>query len=205
MLTKRARPCASLAREHLGELKGVHAGSADVERLAGAHDVVQRAQRLFDRRVVIEAVDLIEVDVIGAEAAQAGVDGVVDVFAREAALVGVVAHRVEDLGGDDDAVARGEVLQRAAGDLFADAVGVHVGGVEEVDAGFQRAADEGPAFLFLQHPVAPLLRAVCHATETEAGDLKAGRAKPNVVHTSWIPRPGRKNGLVENRKTGERQ
>ena len=134
--------------EHLGELPGEHAGGADVERLARAHDVVQRAQRLFDRRVVIEAVDLVEIDVIGAEPAQAVVDGVQDVLARQAALVRVVAHRVEDLGGDDDAVARGEVLQRAPSDFFAHADGVHVGGVEEVDAGFQRAAEEGPALLF---------------------------------------------------------
>ena len=70
----------------------------------------------------IEAVDLVEVHVVGPEAAQAVVDGVEDVLAREAALVGVVAHRVEDLGGDDDLVApRAEFLERAAEDLLADA------------------------------------------------------------------------------------
>src|SRR6185295_4492967 len=77
------------------------------------------------------------------------------------------------------------------GDFFAHAIGVHVGGVEEVDAGFQRAAEEGTAFVLFQHPVAPFPGAVGHAAETEAGDLEAGRAKPNVVHPSWIPRESR--------------
>ena len=37
-------------------------------------DVVQRLHRLLDRRAVVPAVDLVEVDVVGAEAAQAVVD-----------------------------------------------------------------------------------------------------------------------------------
>ena len=41
--------------------------AADVADLAGAHQVVERAQRLLDRRQGVEAVQLKEVDVIGAE------------------------------------------------------------------------------------------------------------------------------------------
>jgi hypothetical protein len=84
--------------EHPGELPGVHRRCADVERLAGLDDVAERLQRLLDRRRRVEAVDLVEVDVVGAQSAQAVVDGMQDVLARQAALVGVVAHRVEDLG-----------------------------------------------------------------------------------------------------------
>ncbi len=96
---------------------------------------MQRFQRLFNRRVVIEAMDLIEVDVIRAQPAQAVVDGVHDVFAREALLIRIVAHGVEDFGGDHHTVPRwAKFLKTAAQDLFTHAQRIHVGRVEEVDA-----------------------------------------------------------------------
>ncbi len=58
----------------LGELVGEHRAGADVERLAGLHDVVQRLDGLLDRRLIVEAVDLVEVDVVEAQPGQAGVD-----------------------------------------------------------------------------------------------------------------------------------
>ena len=54
-------------------------------------------------------------------------------------VVGVVAHLAVNLGGDDDLVAAGEIAQRTAGDLLADAQRVDVGGVEEVDAQVKRS------------------------------------------------------------------
>jgi len=88
--------------------------------------------------------DLVEVDVIHAEPLQRGVDRLHDVLAREAARVSARAHRVEDLGGDDDLVALGEFLQGAAEDLLARADRIHVGRVEEIDAAFERLANERP-------------------------------------------------------------
>jgi hypothetical protein len=81
---------------------------------------VQRRHGLLDRRARIEAVDLVEVDVIDAEPRQAGIDGGEDALARQparvralgrlgagriAALEGKVDRKVE-LGGDDDLIAR---------------------------------------------------------------------------------------------------
>jgi hypothetical protein len=67
-----------------------------------------------------------------------------DVLAREAAIVGRVRHGIENFGGDDDVLARaGELLQRAAGDLFAGSKRVHVGSIEEVDACLDGAPYEG--------------------------------------------------------------
>jgi len=60
--------------EGAGELPGVHGGGADIAGLTHLHDVVQRFQRLFDRGVIVPAMNLVEVDVIGAEALEAGVD-----------------------------------------------------------------------------------------------------------------------------------
>ena len=64
-----------------------------MERLAGLDHVGQRLQRLLDRRRRVEAVDLVEVDIVHAEPAERIVDRVHDVLARQAALVGVLAHR----------------------------------------------------------------------------------------------------------------
>ena len=137
--------------------------------------------------VVVEAVDLVEVDVVHAEPPQRVVDGVHDVLARQAALVGVVAHRVVDLGGDDHLVARGaEILQRPAGDLLAGAARVHVGGVEEVDPGLERRARRRAALLVLvEHPVAPLAGAVGHHAEAEPRHLEAGGAEIDVFHRGF--------------------
>src|SRR5215217_277095 len=44
--------------------------AADVANLAASYEIVQSAQRLFDRRQSVEAVHLINVDVIGLEASQ---------------------------------------------------------------------------------------------------------------------------------------
>ncbi len=93
--------------------------------------------------------DLVEIDVVGLEAAEAILDRMVEVLATEALVVGVVAHRVEEFGGDDDFVAGdAEGLDGATEDFFADAEGVHVGGVEEVDAQFPGLGNEGEAFGF---------------------------------------------------------
>ena len=55
----------------LGELPGPHRRRPDVARLAGLDDVVQRLHGLLDRDVRVAAVDLVQVDVVHAEPAQA--------------------------------------------------------------------------------------------------------------------------------------
>jgi hypothetical protein len=89
----------------LADLLGPPLRDPDVERLAGADDVGERLHRLLERRLVVVAVGLVEVDVVQAEAPQRGVDALPDVLAREADLVGTVAHRPVDLGEDLQPVA----------------------------------------------------------------------------------------------------
>ncbi len=86
----------------------------------------------------VVAVDLVEVDVVGLEAAQAGFDGVHDVAAGCADIVASGAGAAVDLGGDDDVFAGdAEVLERLADADLGLALGVDVGGVDEVDAGVE--------------------------------------------------------------------
>ncbi len=51
--------------DHLRELVGRHGRAADVPHLARAHDLVERVHRLFHRRMGVEAMNLIDVDVVG--------------------------------------------------------------------------------------------------------------------------------------------
>jgi hypothetical protein len=48
---------------------------------------------------------------------------------------------VADLGTDDHIVTVGVILERPSENLLAGAQGIHVGGVEEVDAGLQRVLE----------------------------------------------------------------
>ncbi len=170
-------------REHLAELPGIHGRCADIESFALADDLIERFESFFDGGFVIEAVDLIEIDVIGTEALQAVIDGVMDVLAGEAAGVGIVTHGVEDFGGDDDLIARrAELAQGAAGDLFTGAEGIHIGSVEEVDAGFDGAAEEGQGIGFFEDPFAPGFDAIGHGAQAELRNFETGGTQPLILH-----------------------
>ena len=135
--------------DRLGELPGMHRGGADIAGLAGLHHVMQRLQRFLDRRRVVEAVDLVEIDIIGAEPAQAVVDLVEDRLARQAGAVRAGAHAVEHLGGEHDVLAPGEILDGAADDLLRGAVRIDIGGIEEIDPELERLADQRAARLLV--------------------------------------------------------
>ena len=85
--------------------------------------------------------NLIKVHIVGAEPAKAVVNRVMDVLARQTPLVWVVAHGAEHLRRDDNFIApRGKLLDGPTRDLFADAQGIDIGCVEEVDAHFDTRA-----------------------------------------------------------------
>ena len=170
--------------EGFGELPGEHGGGADVAGFSCFDNVVERFEGFFDGGLVVPAVDLIEVDVVGAEAAEGVVDFGEDGFAREAGAVGVRAHAAVDFGGEDDLVAGGEVFEGAAGDFFAGAVGVDVGGVEEIDAGVDGGFEEGAGLVFGQAPGmnAAARDAIAHAAEADLGDFEAGVSESCVFH-----------------------
>ena len=117
------------------------------------------------------------------EPAQAVFERAAQVIARRAAIVRALARGEIRLGGDEHAVAL--VPERLAQDLFRAPVGVDVGRVEEVDAGFEADVDEPRGFGDVR--LAPRLEELVRAAErgrakTERRNLEAGASKQSVFH-----------------------
>ncbi len=137
-------------------------------------------KRLLDRRDGIEAVDLIEIDVVELQPLQAAGDLIHDMAARQADGVRAGAGAAAHFGGDDHVLARDlEIAQRLAEQHLGLALGIDVGGVDEIDAGFQRAGDErGRALLFDRADVAP-----------ETGAAVKVIVPRQISETNWPVRP----------------
>src|SRR5205823_1997853 len=116
--------------EGASELPSVHRRGADVARFAGLDDIMQRFERLLDRRVMVETVDLVKVDIVHAEPTQAVVDLGEDRLTRQSGAIGAGTHPAIDLGGNDDLVAAREILDRAAEDFLAAAERIEAGAAE---------------------------------------------------------------------------
>jgi len=79
---------------------------------------------------------------------------------------------------------RRAIARSAAGDFFADAERVHVRGVEEIDAGVDRAFEERLRGGFVEYPWPPARIAVTHAPERKPRNRQSTRAEPDVFHTA---------------------
>ena len=82
----------------------------------------------------------------------------------------------------DQALAAVELAQEGAGEPLARTAGIHVGGIEKVDARLDRTLHQRPARLGVEHPGTPLGTAVGHHAEADARDLDAGGAEIDVLH-----------------------
>jgi len=167
--------------ERLHQLPGGHGARADVADLPLLDEVVERRERLPDRRVLVPAVDLVEVDVVGVQSVEARARLVEDVLAGEPLSVRPVVHSAVHLRRD------GEFLAVALGDglpenLLALAVRVDVRRVEEGDPEVERPVDHFERLLVIvEHP--GLLAPEVHTAETETRDLQAGLSESRVFHT----------------------
>ena len=128
--------------------------------------------------------DLIQIDVVSPQATQARIDLEHDLLARESASIGMPTHRAVHLGGEHDLLAPCKIGERATDDLFARAIGIDVGRIEEIDALLDRLLDERPARLFVEGPrmSTAICNAVTHASEADLRDIDTGRSKFHVAH-----------------------
>jgi hypothetical protein len=93
---------------------------------------------------------------------------------RELPNLDVVAHPAVELGGQDDVVAAAR--ERLAEDRLGLPLGVDVGGVDEVDARVEGAADDPDAVGVVGVAVA----ADHHRAQRQRADLQAGAAQGAV-------------------------
>ena len=181
---------AVLARhvQRLGKLPRRHAAGAQIAHLAGAHQRVQRIERFFERGGRVPAVNLVQVDVVHVEPPQRIFARLDDVLAAQAAAVGSRPHGAVHLGGDHDVVALRHLPQPVAGNGLAQPHRVHVGGVEEGDAGLQRRGEVLACFLLAQgpvpgpRPVGLLAAAVTHASKADSRHRHAGAPELRILH-----------------------
>ena len=97
-------PAVGADARGLVDLLGREVAAADLEHLARAHQLVERAERLLERRRRVGKVQLVQVDAVGAEAAQAVFDRARDVRRARTALA-LLVDRTAELRRDDRLVA----------------------------------------------------------------------------------------------------
>ena len=88
MLMNSVQPCMRAVYSAFENCQAYMLDAPIYRGLAGLDHVVQGLQRFFERCGRVPAMDLVQVDVIGAEAAQAVIDLGHDVLARQARTVG---------------------------------------------------------------------------------------------------------------------
>ena len=174
--------------ERVDELPGGHVARADVVDRPCAHEVVERAERLVERRVRVGLVREEQVEMARAEALQAPLDLALQVPAREAVVVRAVADGVERLARQQHLVAHRRALagQPAADRRLAAPTAVGVCRVEDVDAEVERGVHD-PRRLVVVLALAEERGRRSDASEVataedDARDLDAGRAERDVVH-----------------------
>jgi hypothetical protein len=118
--------------------------------------VIEGGHHFFHRRVRIEAVDLIEVDRVDAQAAEAVLTRLLDVLPRKPAHVGALAHREEHLRPDDELVEIPILAKPPPSDLLAHPKRIHIGSVEEVDTRLDGPFEKRRRCIGIMNPRPPL-------------------------------------------------
>src|SRR5579862_3433456 len=114
------------------------------------------------------------------QAPKALVDGLQNGFLRQTDIIGAVAHFAADFAGQDYLIA--PPFERFADDGFRQAAVVHIGGVDEVDAGFQGAVDHADGGGFVG------LRAERHSAETGARNVQVSVMQGAAFHSASLPK-----------------
>src|SRR6185436_5026161 len=112
---------------------------AEISHLAGLHELRHRADGVFDRRLRIHAMLVVEIDGLHAETLQRRVAGAPDVLwpPVDTEELAVLRSDVPELRRKHDLAA--SIADRTADQPFVGVRTVNVSGIEEVDAEVERA------------------------------------------------------------------
>jgi hypothetical protein len=144
---------------------------------------------LVERDPVVHAVQLVQVDAVGAQPVQRRVDAGPDVLGRPVAGHGAVAHHEADLGREEGLVA--PTLERPADELLVGEGSVDVGGVDQRDTQIEGPPDHphGLVVVALGGAVGP---GHAHAAQADRADFGAVQAQstggePLFTHAIHLP------------------
>ena len=89
------------------------------------------------------------------------------------------------LGGDDNLVPPGKILDGASQNFLASAEAVDIGRIKEIDAQIQRSLDDGFAVFFVPRPFvySAFGIAKAHAAEAQRRDIQIGIAEFHIIHS----------------------
>ena len=173
---------------HRGDPPAWEVAASHVENFALLDQHVHRLPDLFEGRLAVEVVHLIEVDVIRLESPKARLAGFTDVIGRKAPAVGTVHHRLIELRREDDFVSFSALLEPVAHDFLGNAVAernvgalrtaVDVRRVDELDAQIVGAVHDLEARgLVGEVPEV-------HGSQAQAAHDQAGSAQMPILHKS---------------------
>ena len=162
-----------------------HVGQAVIADLAGTHEVAKRLDDLLDGGHAVPDVHPVQVDVVGAQPLERGIERAVDVLGASPACVRVATadlgrrqrarRAVEgELGGKDDLIARAAVGDEPADQRLALAAGIDVGGVDEIAAGITIGIEDRPRCRLVR---APFAMTEGHRPQGERTDDETGAAE----------------------------
>src|ERR1700732_1562724 len=176
--------------EGFGDLPCLPVGAADVAHLSLLHQGVESAKRLLDRGHGIVAMDLVQVDMVGLQTAEARLHTVHNVAARSPDVIPPRTDAAIDLRCDHNILPRDvKVFQRLPENLFALTLRVIVRRIKEVDAAVNRRLDQfiGPGLAngadCLEDPSAV---PECHGSEAEFRNQETCIAERRVFHGVFL-------------------
>ena len=166
---------------------GRRLGEAQVADLPLRDELRHRADRLLDRDGLVDAVLVIEIDVVDVQPTERRLDGRAHVFRASVDAAGsVLPDEVRELRGEDHFVAA--VGDRPADELLvlAEPRSVHVGGIEEGDAEVERAVNRRDRLVLVCLAV-PGRHS--HTAEALRRDLERLSERP-FLHALTVPADG---------------
>src|SRR6266849_4866408 len=159
-------------------------GETEITDLARFHELSHRADGIFDRRIGIDAMLIVKIDSVGAEALQTGFASGADVFGTPGyfapgRIIGI-SHDSE-LGRDCYFVA--PAANRFADQFLVAMRSVSVGGIPEGDAELERALQRVHRLRIVAGPVK--IRHA-HASESERRYGKAASSEVSYFHRRFL-------------------
>src|SRR6266576_3750779 len=157
--------------------------AGNVTHLSTFNQVVESAQDFIGWSESVESVEMVDVNVVGTQAAQAGFAGLQQVMPRGSQIVGPFAHPEGGLGGNQYILTA--PLNGLAQNLLGQSFRVNVGGVKKIDAGLQADGDEAASLGYVGcSPGAKKLGAPakCSSAKAEYRYFQSRTAKLSEFH-----------------------